>query len=120
VVELVFGGLGLVPGRDTAKIPDSGVSWDYTTWLNIAFLLLAAALVIRFARTGGGMMLRMMGGAPEQPGAENGHGHHDMHGMTAGHDTDGAHRAPPAPQQAGSRRPGREGDQGHPRRGHDS
>jgi hypothetical protein len=30
------------------------VSWDYTTWLNIVFLLLAAALIIRFARTGGG------------------------------------------------------------------
>jgi len=41
------------------------VSWDYTTWLNIVFLLLAAALIVRFARTGGLAMLRMMGGAPE-------------------------------------------------------
>jgi hypothetical protein len=69
VVELVFGGLGLIPGRDTATIPDSGISWDYTTWLNIAFLLLALALIVRFVRTGGGMMLKMMGGTPEQPGA---------------------------------------------------
>ena len=67
VIELVFGSLGLVPDRAAAKIPDSGVSWDYTTWLNIVFLLLAAALIIRFARTGGGMMLRMMGGAPATP-----------------------------------------------------
>jgi hypothetical protein len=52
VIELVFGGLGLIPSSTTAKIPDSGVSWDYATWLNIAFLLLAAALVVRFARTG--------------------------------------------------------------------
>ena len=82
VVELVFGGLGLIPSSATAKIPDSGVSWNYTAWLNIVFLVLAAALVIRFARTGGGMMLKMMGGAPEQPGTENGHDHHaarDLH-----------------------------------------
>ncbi|HEX4791737.1 MAG TPA: permease [Actinospica sp.] len=65
VVELVFGGLGLIPSQSTAKIPDQGVSWDYTTFLNIAFLLLAAVLVIRFLRTGGPMMLRMMGGSPE-------------------------------------------------------
>jgi uncharacterized protein len=77
VVELVFGGFGLVPGRAQASIPDSGISWDYTTWLNIAFLILAAALVARFARTGGGMMLRMMGGAPEQVGAGHGPARHD-------------------------------------------
>jgi hypothetical protein len=65
VVELVFGGLGLVPDRATATIPDSGVSWDYTTWLNIVFLVLAAALVTRFVRTGGLPMLRMMGGPPD-------------------------------------------------------
>jgi uncharacterized protein len=84
VVELVFGGLGLVPDRAAAKIPDSGISWDYTTWLNIVFLLLAAILIVRFVRTGGGMMLRMMGGTPDQPGAEHNHAHHDM---------DGAHQA---------------------------
>jgi uncharacterized protein len=65
VIELVFGGLGLVPAQSTAKIPMQGVSWDYTTYLNIVFLLLAAVLVIRFVRTGGMMMLRMMGGSPE-------------------------------------------------------
>jgi len=65
VVEIVFGGLGLVPSQSSAKIPDQGVTWDYTTYLNIVFLLLAAALVVRFVRTGGVMMLRMMGGDPE-------------------------------------------------------
>ena len=64
VIELVFGGLGLVPDRSAARIPDSGVSWDYTTWLNIVFLALALVLVTRFARTGGAMMLKMMGGPP--------------------------------------------------------
>jgi ABC-type uncharacterized transport system permease subunit len=77
VIELVFGGLGLVPGRASAKIPDQGVSWDYTTWLNIAFLMLAAILVFRFVRTGGGAMLGMMGGAPE-PADVDGHAHHGM------------------------------------------
>jgi hypothetical protein len=85
VVELVFGGLGLIPSPATAKIPDSGVSWDYTTWLNIAFLVLAATLVVRFARTGGRMMLKMMGGAPEQPGAEHTRHHHGPHEMPDGH-----------------------------------
>ena len=48
VIEFVFGGLGLIPDRASAKIPDQGVAWNYTTWLNIAFLLLAAALLVRF------------------------------------------------------------------------
>ena len=54
------------------------MSWDYTTWLNIVFLLLAAVLVVRFVRTGGRMMLKMMGGAPGQPGEEAGHAHHNL------------------------------------------
>jgi uncharacterized protein len=68
IVELVFGGLGLIPSPARARIPDQGVSWDYTTWLNIAFLILAAALMTRFVRTGGIAMLRMMGGAPDEEG----------------------------------------------------
>ncbi|MFE3496154.1 permease [Streptomyces sp. NPDC059175] len=63
-VEFVFGALGLVPDQARAKLPEGGVRWDYTTWLNIAFLLLAAAFVVRFVRTGGARMLRMMGGDP--------------------------------------------------------
>jgi len=83
VIELVFGGLGLVPDRANAKIPSGGISWDYTTWLNIVFLILAAALVIRFVRTGGGAMLRMMRGAPGParagPSGDQDHGHaHDL------------------------------------------
>ncbi len=72
VVELIFGGLGLVPSPAQAKIPDQGVSWDYTTWLNIVFLVLAATLIVRFVRTGGVAMLRMMGGPPDS------HGHDHM------------------------------------------
>lgn len=62
VIELVFGPLGLVPsGPRHASTGNGGVAWNYTTWLNIAFLALAAVLVWRFVRTGGREMLRMMG-----------------------------------------------------------
>lgn len=64
VVESVFGGLGLIPDQAGARVPMAGVSWNYTTYLNIAFLALAAVLVVRFLRTGGKAMLGMMGGGP--------------------------------------------------------
>jgi uncharacterized protein len=64
LVELLFGAASLVPTQRDATVLEAGFSWDYTTWLNIAFLLMAAVLVVRFVRTGGVPMLRMMGGAP--------------------------------------------------------
>jgi uncharacterized membrane protein YraQ (UPF0718 family) len=76
LVELIFGGLGLIPSPASATIPDQGVAWDYTTWLNIAFGLLAAALVVRFVRTGGLPMLRMMNGPAD---ADHDHDHHEGH-----------------------------------------
>ena len=63
-VELIFGGLGLVPARASARVAVTGITWDYTSWLNVAFLLLAGVLVVRFLRSGGASMLRMMGGPP--------------------------------------------------------
>jgi uncharacterized membrane protein YraQ (UPF0718 family) len=60
IVELVFGTLGLVPGERNARVVDATITWDYTSWLNIAFLILAAALIWRFFTTGGLAMLRMM------------------------------------------------------------
>jgi uncharacterized protein len=85
VVELIFKPLGLVPATRSAKVVDAGISWDYTTWLNIVFLLLAAALVIRFLSSGGRAMLKMMGGGPDE-----GMAGHDMsgHGMS-GHEMPG-------------------------------
>ena len=64
LVELLFGGLGLVPDRARAHLPTGGISWNYTTWLNLLFLVVAGLLVVRFFRSGGGPMLRMMGGEP--------------------------------------------------------
>ncbi|MDT7843273.1 permease [Streptomyces justiciae] len=72
-VEFAFGGLGLIPDQADATIPEEGITWNYTTWLNIVFLLLAATLLLRFWRTGGPAMLRMMGEAPERHGSTDGH-----------------------------------------------
>jgi uncharacterized protein len=60
IVELLFEVLGLVPGERRVQIFQQGVSWDYTTMLNIAGLALSAVLVWRFLQTGGPDMLRMM------------------------------------------------------------
>jgi uncharacterized protein len=60
VVELVFSVAGLVPQQRSAQIIETHIAWNYTTWLNILFLGLAALLVWRFMKTGGPDMLRMM------------------------------------------------------------
>ncbi len=73
IVELVFGTLGLVPAERNARVVDATITWDYTSWLNIAFLVLAVALVWRFFTTGGLAMLRMM----NKPAAI-GHSHQRM------------------------------------------
>ncbi|WP_405721863.1 permease [Streptomyces sp. NBC_01537] len=92
VVEFTFGGLGLIPDQADAKIPMEGVSWNYTTFLNIAFLLLAAALLIRFARTGGPAMLRMMNDSPETGHGSHEHARdHEEHSSDDSHDHGGHH-----------------------------
>jgi len=60
IVEIVFGTLGLVPASRHAKIIDAHVAVNGDTMLNLIFLATTAALVIRFVRTGGIDMLRMM------------------------------------------------------------
>ncbi|OIK02174.1 permease [Streptomyces monashensis] len=95
VVEFAFGGLGLVPDQADARIPEEGIIWNYTTWLNIAFLLLAASLLVRFLRTGGPAMLRMMGGPPDHGEHHDGHGDGDGpgHGQGRGYGSmHGGHR----------------------------
>jgi uncharacterized membrane protein YraQ (UPF0718 family) len=64
IVEFLFGGLGLIPTERNAKVAEISIQWNYTTVLNIIFLLLAAALVVRFFRSGAAPMLKMMGGDP--------------------------------------------------------
>jgi uncharacterized membrane protein YraQ (UPF0718 family) len=60
IVETAFAALGLIPTDHRAQIVEASVRWNYTTWLNIAFLVLAAVLVWRFFTTGGPVMLKMM------------------------------------------------------------
>ncbi|WP_323281034.1 permease [Sinomonas terricola] len=77
-VELLFAVTGLTPHTRNATVLEAAVSWNYTTWLNIAFLALAALLVARFLLKGGAKMLKMMNAGPE-PGHSHGHGHDDGH-----------------------------------------
>jgi uncharacterized protein len=73
IVEWLFDGLGLIPEKRNAKVVEASVTWNYTTILNIAFLSLAAVLVWRYFRQGGGVrMLRMMNRPMTEHGA---HGH---------------------------------------------
>jgi uncharacterized protein len=106
-VEGIFSGLGITPDRSGATIPDSGVTWNYTTWLNIVFLLAAAVLLVRFTRTGGIAMLRMMGGPADADHSAHGHDHsahgpgshdHAAHDPSA-HDH-GPHDHTPDPRRA--------------------
>jgi uncharacterized membrane protein YraQ (UPF0718 family) len=99
-VEGIFSGLGITPDRSGATIPDSGVSWNYTTWLNIVFLLAAAVLLVRFTRTGGIAMLRMMGGPADADHSAHDHAahahaahEHGVHGHTAHEHTAHEHTA---------------------------
>jgi len=75
LVELIFGTANLIPTQRAATVMEAAISWNYTTWLNIVFLVVAALLIIRFITSGGLPMLRMMGGSPDAP-----HDHHDHSG----------------------------------------
>ena len=87
IVETLFGLLHITPTVRNARVTDAAISWNYTTYLNIIFLLLAAALIYRFYRSGGRSMLSMMHGGPDDmhnmagscdvPGMEHG-GHHNV------------------------------------------
>ena len=77
VVEFLFEALGIIPQNRNVALITEGIQWNYTSVLNMLFLVLAAILVIRFIRTGGIPMLRMMG----KPGHEMGEhemAHHEM------------------------------------------
>jgi uncharacterized membrane protein YraQ (UPF0718 family) len=80
IVELLFGLLGLVPEERHAHVMAASVSWNYTTFLNIVFLVLATVLVARFLRTGGPAMLRMMSLAPADEDEHNHGGDEHEHG----------------------------------------
>jgi uncharacterized membrane protein YraQ (UPF0718 family) len=75
VVEFLFAGLGIERHARNAKVVLAHVSLNYTTYLNAVFLLVAAVLLWRYFRRGGGWaMLKMM----DKP-MGNEHDHH-LHG----------------------------------------
>jgi len=62
LVEFVFTALHLVPAPGHARVAAEGMRMNYTTILNISFVVLGGLLLVRFFRTGGMKMMRMMNG----------------------------------------------------------
>jgi uncharacterized membrane protein YraQ (UPF0718 family) len=60
VVEVLFAALRIIPTQRDFAVFTTGPGLNYTSVLNLVFLLLAATLVWRFLRTGGPAMLKMM------------------------------------------------------------
>ncbi len=60
LVEILFGAIGITPTQRAVIAFTEGPTLNYTSVLNVVFLALAAVLLIRFLRTGGREMLRMM------------------------------------------------------------
>jgi len=75
IVEFLFQGLGLVPSERDARVIEASVTLNYTTVLNIVFLGLAAVLVWRYFRHGGGLRMLKLMNAPMEHGAAHGHAH---------------------------------------------
>jgi uncharacterized protein len=59
-VGALFSALGWVPSERNVTAFTTAVSWDPTTYLNIVMLAVIALLALRFLRTGGIGMLRVM------------------------------------------------------------
>ena len=76
IVEFLFGMLHFIPKQHSARIVEEAIQWNYTTWLNLVFLMLGALLVWRFLRTGGPEMLRMMNAKARD---QHGHAHTIRH-----------------------------------------
>lgn len=68
----LFALLHLTPTNRAITVFQSTISWNSDTFLDITFLVLISLLAIRFLRSGGIEMLRMM---EEKPGATHAHAH---------------------------------------------
>ncbi len=60
LIEIIFGALGLIPERSNLQTVVSGISLNYTTVLNVIFLIFALIMLTRFFKVGGYTMLKMM------------------------------------------------------------
>ena len=76
VIELLFEAFGLIPATRAARVVEASITFNYTTVLNLIFLTIAGLLLVRFFRSGGPEMLRMMDGSEEH---DHAHHHHHMH-----------------------------------------
>ena len=59
-IEWLFRAVHLVPPEHHAKVVESAITLNYTTALNGIFLVISGLLLMRFLRTAGPEMLRMM------------------------------------------------------------
>jgi uncharacterized membrane protein YraQ (UPF0718 family) len=71
IIGFAFNLAGATPTNRNILTFDTTISWNYDTFLNIAFLLVIAGLGLRFLRTGGVDMLRMMEIPPDQMAAHD-------------------------------------------------
>ena len=67
VVEGLFSALHLIPAHRQLEVMQESVPWNYTSVLNVFFIIVSALLLVRFLKTGGPAMLREMGNAPADP-----------------------------------------------------
>src|SRR5437016_4282572 len=74
-IELVFKAIGLVPRERAAVVVEPHVTLNYTTVLNVIFLGIAGVLLVRFFKTNGLAMLRMMN-VPRSHASRADHRHH--------------------------------------------
>ncbi len=65
IVEFLFSALHIIPINHHITVLTKGIQWNYTSWLNILFLIISAVLVYRFVKNGGMAMISMME-KPEQ------------------------------------------------------
>jgi uncharacterized membrane protein YraQ (UPF0718 family) len=90
VIEFLFAALGIIPQSRNVVAISEGMQWNYTTVLNIIFLIIAAILVLRFLRTGGVAMLKMMD-MPEHEMKEHHSHEHNVEQERADHDMEHHH-----------------------------
>ena len=63
-VEAIFAALHLIPTSRSAAIMQEAIRWNYTSVLNILFLIVSGITLFRFFKTGGPAMLREMDEIP--------------------------------------------------------
>lgn len=76
-IGALFEVLGWVPTSRSVAAFSTSVAWDATTYLNIAVLVVIAMLFVRFLRTGGIGMLRMMDMPADQMEHHHSHAAHE-------------------------------------------